>query len=285
MNNILIPNKKYLERLKQKISRGGASKLHVLTDFDRTLTKLFVDGKEVPSLISVLRDEHYLTPDYPAKAHALFDKYHPIEIDPKISLKRKKEAMQEWWTLHFKQLIESKLHKKDIEKAVGSSRIRLRDGVLEFIDMLHEHDIPLIIMSSSGLGYEAIETLLENQGRMYKNVYIISNAFIWDKNGNAIGIKKPVITSMSKDETMVKDYPQVFKVVKNRRNVLLLGDTAEDIDMITGFDYDNIIKVGFLNKNIQENLARYKKAYDLIILNDSDKFYVDRLLKELIKKG
>ena len=62
-----------------------------------------------------------------------------------------------------------------------------------------------------------------------------------------------------------------------------MGDGIGDIDMIKGFDYENIIKVGFLNKNVKENLKRYKNNFDIVILNDSDLFYVNKLLKELIQ--
>jgi len=64
---------------------------------------------------------------------------------------------------------------------------------------------------------------------------------------------------------------------------LPLGDNISDIGMIKGFKYGNIIKVGFLNKKVKENLEDYKKNFDVVILNDSNKLYVDKLLKELIK--
>jgi len=282
-NDIIITNEKALEKLKYKILEDGPNKLHILADFDRTLTKNFVDGEEVPSIISVLCDGTYLTSDYAPKAHALFEKYHPIEINPKISLKEKKKAMREWWETHFKLLIQCGLNKKNLEKVVNSSKLRFRKGVLEFVDMLHKYDIPLVIMSSSGLGGDAISMYLEKQGRLYNNIYIISNSYKWDKNGNAIAIKEPIIHSMNKDETMIQDFPDIYKIVKNRKNIILLGDSVEDTGMIIGFDYENIIKIGFLNKNIEENLERYRKNFDITILNDSDKFYADELLKELIK--
>ena len=40
---------------KEKFIEGGLGKLHVLADFDRTLTKAFVDGEKTPSIISELR--------------------------------------------------------------------------------------------------------------------------------------------------------------------------------------------------------------------------------------
>ena len=90
--NIIIVNSEKLEKVKKAILKAGAEKFHVLTDFDRTLTNAFVDGKSMVSFISILRDGNYLTPDYASKAHALYDKYHPIEIDPKIPFEEKKET-------------------------------------------------------------------------------------------------------------------------------------------------------------------------------------------------
>lgn len=284
INNLVILDKEKLEKIKQAISKAGANKLHVLADFDRTLTKNFVNGKEVPSVISVLRDGSYLTAGYAEKVHALFNKYHPIEIDPKIPLKEKKKAMQEWWTSHYKLLIESGLNKRDIDAVVKSNKIKLRGGVLEFLDLLHKYNIPLVIMSSSGLGVYSILGFFKKEKRAYDHVYIISNSFEWDKNGRAIKVREPIIHSMNKDETVVKDFPSIYKVIKDRKNVLLLGDTLEDTEMITGFDYDNILKIGFLNKNVKENLKYYKKVYDVVVLNDSGMLYVNKLLKEIVRK-
>jgi len=177
IENIVISNPEELEKLKKSISEAGVEKLHVLSDFDRTLTTAFVNGKSIPSLISILRDGNYLTPDYAEKANALYAKYHPIEIDPKIPLEEKKRAMEEWWTTHFDLLIKSGLNKKDLEKVVESEKVRFRDGFEEFADFLWRHKIPLVIMSSSGLGGDAISMYLEGTGKLYDNVYIISNSF------------------------------------------------------------------------------------------------------------
>jgi len=63
----------------------------------------------------------------------------------------------------------------------------------------------------------------------------------------------------------------------------LLGDNLEDIGMVDGFEYDNLLKIGFLNENIEENLENYKKAFDIVILNDGSMEFVNNLLKEIIK--
>jgi len=280
--NIIIPRPKELEKFKKSISKGGAERLHILSDFDKTLTKALVNGKSIPSLISILRNGDYLTPDYALKAQELYDKYHPIEVDPKISLGEKKKAMQEWWMIHFDLLIKSRLNKKDLEKVIESKEIQLKDGFGEFINFLREKNIPLVIMSSSGIGGDAIPMYLKKQGKLYDNVHIISNSYEWDKEGYAIAVKQPIIHVMNKDETVIQDFP-VFDIIKERKNVLLLGDSLDSVRMVKGFDYDNLIKVGFLKEKIEENLEHYKRDFDIIILNDSSMDYINRLLREIIK--
>ena len=76
----------------------------------------------------------------------------------------------------------------------------------------------------------------------------------------------------------------IFKKIKDRKNVLLLGDSLGDIGMITGFDYDNLIKIGFLNENVKENVEYYKRNYDAIILNDSSMDFINKLLKKIIEQ-
>jgi len=57
---------------------------------------------------------------------------------------------------------------------------------------------------------------LDKNKRMYENIYVISNEYKWDKNGKAVEIKKPIIHCMNKDETMIKDFPEIYKRVENR---------------------------------------------------------------------
>jgi len=281
MMNVTVSNIN-LEDLKQKIASDGKDKFHVVADFDGTLTKTYVNGKEIPSIISILRDGNYLTPDYSQKAHELYRKYHAIEIDQKISDEEKQRKMLEWWTLHFELLIKSGLNKKDLERVVESGGIQLRRGVLEFIDFLNQKNIPLIILSSSGLGTDTINLYLQNQGRLYPNVQVISNAFNWDKKGFATGVKKPIIHSFNKDETAIRNNP-VFQNVRERKNVLLLGNSPGDTKMISGLDYETLIKIGFLNEKVTENLEEFKRRFHVVITEDGNFDYVNNLVNLLFR--
>lgn len=279
MKNVIVSNSENFKEIKKKIISEGAKNLHVLADFDRTLTKAFVNGEKVPSAISILRNENYLSEEYSKKAHALADYYHPIEFNLDIPLKEKKKDMQEWWEKHCSLLIESGLNKKHLERVVKENKIQFREGVPEFFDLLHEKQIPLIIISSSGIG-DLVPLFLKKFGKLYDNVKIITNLYKWDKSGNAIGVNEPIIHVFNKDETVLKEFPQIYRKIKDRRNVLLLGDSLGDLGMIEGFDYSNLLKVGFLNYDVDKNLERYKENFDVVITND-DMNFINELLKGL----
>jgi cytosolic 5'-nucleotidase 3 len=272
-NNVIIPNIEKLEETKRKIMADGPDKLHVVSDFDKTLTSCFVNGKKIVSLISILRDEHYLTPDYAAKAQAMYDKYHPIEIDPNIPIADKEKAMHEWWTTHYELLIKSGLSKNDLASVAKSNKVSFRAGAMEFFDFLYEHNIPLLILSSAGVGAETISLYLENYHKLYKNIHVVSNTFVWDDKDHVIGVKEPIIHTYNKDYTSVKHFSFYNEIVE-RKNVILLGDGISDVNMMNGFEYDNLIKIGFLNENSKGELIEFKNVYDIIILNDGTMDYV-----------
>jgi cytosolic 5'-nucleotidase 3 len=281
MVEIIVVNEKELERKKKEIAQDGAEKLHVLSDFDRTITYGLNDEKKTPTVISQLRsDTKYLGEDYPKKANKLFDFYHPIEIDPSIPLTKKKKEMDEWWAKHFNLIAEYEFTKGLIKQVVKEKPLRFRQGASEFLTLLNSKDIPLIFMSAAP-GDMLIE-YLDNNKLLLPNIFVISNLYEWDKNGKAIQIKKPVVTSVNKDETLIHKFP-IYEKIKNRKNVLLLGDGLEDVGMIEGFDYKNLIKIAFLNENVEENLPAFKKVYDVILLGDQDMSYANKLVKEILK--
>ncbi|MDO8656012.1 MAG: hypothetical protein Q7K45_02130, partial [Nanoarchaeota archaeon] len=99
--NIYIKNTAELHQKILSFQKAGTASFHVVSDFDRTLTTAFIDSKKFQSSYALIRDGKYLTPDYPARAHALFDKYHPYEIDETLSIEEKNKQMNLWWSEHF----------------------------------------------------------------------------------------------------------------------------------------------------------------------------------------
>jgi len=279
MENIIIVNPEQFEHTKKRMQEDGADKFHVLSDFDRTITKGFVEGQRSPTAISQFRNGGYLTADYAPRAFAYYDIYHPIEIDPHIPREEKAAKMDEWWNLHFDLLVECGLTKSVIQEVAAKKTLQFRDGALEFLDFLHAKKIPLVIMSAAP--GDLIVEYLSQEGRLTDNIDIISNLFIFDELGKVTGVKKPIIHTLNKYEVVVKEFP-IFETVKNRKNVLLLGDGLDDVGMIDGFDYENLITIGFLNENVDENMEAFKKVYDVIILGDPAITFVDTLVRKIV---
>jgi 5'-nucleotidase len=127
-----------------------------------------------------------------------------------------------------------------------------------------------------------IEYLKQNR-LMTKNVYVVSNRYKFDSKGRAIKIQEPIIHTFNKTEITLENYP-VFDVVKSRKNVLLLGDSLGDVGMIEGFDYDNLIKIGFLNDSEEGSPDEFQANYDVVITGDQNFGFVNKLIKEMFGK-
>lgn len=252
--------------------KDGKEKLHILTDFDGTLTKQYVNGEEVPSAMSILRNSNYISKDYAEKAHALANFYKKIEDDVNYPADKKKKEMEKWWSRHFELLIKSGLNKNHLRQVSLDKRLQFREGVKEFTELLYKNKIPLVIMSSSGIG-EVIPMLFERERIIYSNIHIITNYFKWDKQENAIGISS-IIHCMNKDEVEIKNH-SFYNLIKNRKNVILLGNSLDDLGMITGFDYNSLLKIGFLKEK--------NKNFD-ICLSENDSFdYINNLMRKIVK--
>jgi 5'-nucleotidase len=272
-SQIFISDPKTLADKTARLIAAGPDNLQVVSDFDRTLTPHFVDGQKTIAPINLLR----LTPDYAGQAQALYDHYHPLEIDNNLSLEKKKEAMDEWWHKHFELLIASGMTRSDIENVVKQSHLKLRPGADVLLDRLRELRIPLVIFSASGLGEESISIFLEYNHKLSTNVHIVSNDFLWDQEGRAVGYREPVVHVFNKNETILHSF-SFYEQVASRRQIILLGDSLGDLGMIEGIAYDNLIKVGFLNEEIEANLEAYQRAFDIVITNDGSCAPVNELL-------
>ncbi len=274
MNEVIIPNPEEFEKKKSKIISDGKENFHVVADFDRTLTKAFVEGQKSPTTIAQIRNGNYLGEDYVEKAHELFDKYHPFEIDPNLTIEEKRKIMKEWWDAHHNLLIDSGLTKEIINMIIAKKTLKFRGGAMEFLESLNEKGIPLVIMSA-GVG-PMIEGYLEQERRLYPSTHIISNNYIFDEGGEMISVKGEAITSVNKYERVV-NIPET----EDRKNVFLIGDGFEDLGMVEGFDYNTLIKIAFLNENVEEQMELFKKNFDVVILGDGDFSFINEFLQQI----
>ncbi len=139
-----------LNKIKQ-LKADGISKIHIIADFDRTLTVSTTKSGKANSCYAILREEKYLSSDYPEKAHALFDKYYPYEISQDITEQERDEKMNEWFNEHFHLFKQSGLTKSVFKDIILKKHIQLRDGARELLELSNQHNVPLLIFSA-GMG-------------------------------------------------------------------------------------------------------------------------------------
>ncbi|KAK6929019.1 Pyrimidine 5'-nucleotidase, eukaryotic [Dillenia turbinata] len=283
-----------LELKKTAIRTAGPHKLQVIADFDATLTKYWINGLRGQSSHGLL---HQGNPEYDTKRQELYEYYHPLEFSPSIPIEEKTKLMEEWWGKTHALLIEGGLTYDAIKKSVADATIAFRDGVVELLEFLEEIEVPVLIFSA-GLADIIEEVLRQKLHRSFKNVKIVSNRMVFDDNGCLISFKGKLIHVLNKNEHSLdmaapvherlgdSDEPfDDYSSMKKRTNVLLLGDHIGDLGMSDGLNYENRISVGFLNHNVDESLNSYRKAFDIVYLNDAPMWGVVKLVSQLCPTG
>lgn len=277
---ILIKNEDYVANIKEQWKSISPSQFHVLADFDRTLTKGNVGGRPSSSIIALIRDGNYLSSEYREAAYTLYNQYHPIEIDTVLPLEERILAMEEWWKQHFELLSNSGLSQEIMRQVVTECPLEFREGTETFIDALKTAHVPMVILSAAP--GDMIELYMEQKGISTELVSIIANRYEFDTYGHAIRLKEPIIHSLNKHEITVAYDPDFNADVSDRKHVLLLGDGIGDVGMIEGFPYESLLKVGFLNVDVDKRKQHFMDAYDIVITHDGPMTPVVDLLNETI---
>eukprot|EP01116_Phalansterium_solitarium_P019782 TRINITY_DN5655_c0_g2_i1.p1 TRINITY_DN5655_c0_g2~~TRINITY_DN5655_c0_g2_i1.p1 ORF type:complete len:289 (-),score=32.17 TRINITY_DN5655_c0_g2_i1:145-1011(-) len=243
----------------------GMPSVQVIADFDMTLTTFMTNGKRGMSSHNTIESSGMLGAEHAAKATALVQKYYPIEIDHSIPLDRKAALMVEWWVGAHELLVEHGMRADYIPEMVHRANLAFRNGTLQLFQKLHMHDVPVLIFSA-GVG-DIIREALRQRLVELPNVHVISNFMTFDDRGFTTGFKGNLIHTFNKQDVVIKGTP-FFETVKDRRNVILLGDGLGDLQMSKGMSPKTVLSVGFLNDRVEERKQAYLDAFDIVVLND-----------------
>ena len=140
-----------------KINNWNDDSIHVLTDFDRTIT---VGNSD--SSWSILSKSELVPKEYVLERQQLYNYYRPIEIDESLDCDTKNKLMSEWWNKHINLLVKYKLSETVINEAARNIRVMsFRDGAKEFLENMKDRGIPIIIISA-GIGNFIQQFLIKN---------------------------------------------------------------------------------------------------------------------------
>ncbi|CAG8748740.1 18824_t:CDS:1, partial [Gigaspora rosea] len=72
---------------------------------------------------------------------------------------------------------------------------------------------------------------------------------------------------IQQSEIMIKGSPY-YKIIENRGNVILLGDSIGDVHMADGIQHEICLTIGFLNHNVEDYLDNYLETFDIVVIDD-----------------
>src|SRR4030042_541684 len=274
-SSIFVKDKEGLRKKIKKMKKDGVDALHVISDFDKTLTSN-IDPQSSTSYDLI--DKGLEPSGFKKKASAMMNYYYPIEMSSTIPLKAKIKKMEAWLEKYFSLALKCGISRKLIEDSVENNHLKLRKGTKEFFKTLSKQNIPLLVFSA-GVGNMILENLRKND-LLTENVHIISNFFNFDKNGRAISYTRPLVHVFNKNETLIRSTPYK-KQTMSRKNFILIGDSLGDLTMVEGLKHECVIKIGFFNYELKELFEEYAGNFDVIIPINRDLNYVSNLIKEV----
>lgn len=117
------------------------------------------------------------------------------------------------------------------------------------LENLHKANVPVLIFSA-GVG-NIVKEVLVHKNTFYPNKRIVSNFMVFDETGKISGFAEPMIHTFNKQEIGALEV-EYFVSVKERTNVILLGDCIGDANMDRGVQNpDAVLKIGFLNDKVR----------------------------------
>lgn len=279
-SNVLISD---VENVRNKIStfqQDSCKNLKVVADFDFTLTHCFDKDSQQKLLTSfgAVEFDSRFPDDFRNRLLDLYHHYAPIDADPNIEQETKVKLVEEWNKKASEVYRSETITKEIIKNAVSVARLKLRGGFNLFANTLSHKQVPFLILSA-GLG-DSIVCVLENTGVEQNDIKVISNFFTFDNNGLVTGTTKPLITTGSKGKRTGELHNQYFESVSERKNVILLGDRIEDLQMADAYGetYDTLLTIGFLNEKVEEEKDLYLRNYDVVLLGDPDLSWTQKLM-------
>ncbi|CAD5210649.1 unnamed protein product [Bursaphelenchus xylophilus] len=261
------------EKVSQKLSKiiaDGFEKLLVISDFDYTFSRFRdADGGECWTTHGVFEAAaKHVSEELVKEFDRLKTKYLKIEFDPTMSIEEKTPYMEEWWRDSHQYIIDHKFDLQTITEAVRESKVRFRDGAIDFLRCVCSHNVPLVLFSA-GIG-NIIEIFLDqNMHEIPKNLHIISNMMLFDEENKCKAFTEPLIHTFNKNASVVGQERPFFHSIASRTNVLLLGDSLGDLHMDVGVEREGVaLRIGFLNFNFESLYPKYFDSYDIVLWDD-----------------
>lgn len=255
LDGFLYSDAKAVKRKLGGFATAGSSALHVVSDFDLTLTA----GKQAGQNLGTwdVMDE-LMPPEGVARHTAIYQSFRPIELEGKLT----SELTSEKWAETLDLITNYHMSIDDIETAFLAVAT-LRDGAKELFMCCEANDIPTVILSS---GIRNVIQLMADYYGIHPT-HILSNDLTVDAATRRVSgwRRETLIHMLNKHE---RGHGELSVLRGTRPNVLLLGDVLDDTKMVAG---DDVLRIRVLDPRKDEAhvletalQASYAAGYDLV---------------------
>jgi len=237
--------KRSLEKM-EKFWKEGREKIHIITDFDLTLTPRDSRPGQDSSTWGIL--ENYLPEAAIEKIKKLYEKYRPLEVQGEMTVA---DAV-DWYEGALEIYKRSGIKWADIVHDV-EEKMSIRPYVKDFFNACEEKEIPTIIISAG------VKDVIEIWCRKFGIIpaVLLSTDLLFNSEGRIRGWEKDsLIHIFNKKE---KGHKEISGVRQSRPNIILIGDTLYDAAMADGDD--NVLRV-IIDDPRKDDASRSQSFYD-----------------------
>ena len=267
---IYLNKENKINQLKESMNKDN---ICVFMDYDKTIT-----SKDSEDSWAVSANKESMGEKISNDLNKFSKKYEPIELDYTMPTKEKEKYMLEWYEGSMDLYYTYRLTKDKLKECVHNSKLELRKGVKNFLFHLYQGNVPVILLSA-GIG-NVIEQFLKEQECYYDNITIISNFIKFDAYGNMIKFSDEMIHSLNKNIDKLANL-KVKEEIETKDYRIVIGDLVEDICMMGEYPENKSLKIGFLNKNIRENLEVYKKNFDIVLTGENNFYDIEKYIQNI----
>lgn len=279
---VLVRDPTAVESKLASLASAGLEHVHVVSDFDRTLTQFEHQGRRVDSCHGVIDSSPLLGDAFRAHIKSIFDKYYPLEISPSLSHDERERYMVEWWTQAHSAYFEYGLREHMLPDMLGTSNITLRAHADRVIKGLRHHRVPLFVLSA-GIA-NVIELFLDRHAARPADapVDIVANRMVFGNDGHLAGFDGQLIHSLNKTGHLLSLDTRTrarLEQHRHRTHAIILGDNLSDVKMAHGLPVNDVVSVGFLNDRVDDRLEDYARNFDIVITHDGSMRVVEQLIE------
>lgn len=253
--NFFYKDKSKISKKLSSFISGGKSKLHLVLDFDRTMTTSRNELSENVSTWELLRK--HLSVESQKEYQRFYNLYRQKEVKNRLT---RADAVT-WWesilTLFKKENLKWSIIKSTIRKEMPA-----RQHVRELFDACRKKNIPTIVISA---GIKDVINIWCEKHEI-KPTKTLSTKLLFSTDGQIKGWdKKSLIHVLNKKE---RGHSEVTKIRLSRPHTILVGDSIDDTHIVAG--EENVLRIMVHDPrkdDSKKSINKFLQYFDLIITN------------------